>query len=222
MTPDSEIIVRGALPADIPGIVTLHVNLISDSASAVGGSFALGRYYRYLLQDTRCALFVASSNGLVVGFASLVDRQERALLRFFTHHALLAVVSLQKMLFSRSGIRYLKYKLKNELRGGKWGYAGPGDQNICELRSVAVSEAQQGRGTGRRMLAACIDEARSKEMRQMFAWISPDNVASQSLFRALGFREETRVQSGAGTDSILFSLTLSETGSSPHDSRSFR
>jgi ribosomal protein S18 acetylase RimI-like enzyme len=207
MTPHSDIIVRGALPADIPAIVSLHVIQISESVSAVGGSFALERYYRYLLQDQRCALFVASSNGLVVGFASVVDRQERVLLRFFTRHVLLGVVSLLKMLFSYSGIRYLKYKLKNEFRGGKWGDARPGDRNICELRSVAVSEAQQGRGIGRRMLTACIDEARSKGMRQMFAWVSPDNVASQRLFRALGFREEMKVQSGAGTDSILFSLT---------------
>jgi hypothetical protein len=42
----------------------------------------------------------------------------------------------------------------------------------------------------------------------MFAWTSPDNVAPQRLNRALGFREEMKVQSGAGTDSILFSLTL--------------
>lgn len=57
-------------------------------------------------------------------------------------------------------------------------------EDLAEIRSLAVSERSQGRGYGARLVATCLQEARSLKLRQVFTLsYLPD------FFRKLGFRE---------------------------------
>jgi phosphinothricin acetyltransferase len=62
-------------------------------------------------------------------------------------------------------------------------YAGVGEF------SVYIDESARGRGVGRALLAALIDEARQRGYWKLLSRIFPFNTASLALCRSLGFRE---------------------------------
>ncbi|MFO8014389.1 MAG: N-acetyltransferase [Phycisphaerae bacterium] len=53
---------------------------------------------------------------------------------------------------------------------------------LAEVKSLAVAEAAQGRGTGQRLVAACLEEARSLGIGRVFAL-----TLSPAFFERLGF-----------------------------------
>ncbi|MBI5902616.1 MAG: N-acetyltransferase [Deltaproteobacteria bacterium] len=55
--------------------------------------------------------------------------------------------------------------------------------DMCEIRSLAVSEDLRGRGIGRKLVTACLDEARSIGLRSVFAL-----TYQVGFFHRLGFR----------------------------------
>ena len=86
-------------------------------------------------------------------------------------------------------------------------YRGVGEE------SVYVSERARGRGAGRALLQAAIESARASGLWMLQAGIFPDNGASLTLHRALGFREvgvRERIGQldGAWHDVVLLELRL--------------
>jgi len=77
--------------------------------------------------------------------------------------------------------------------GGLEGYAcyGPieGTDNRFDLYWIAVSPTAQGKGLGRRLLAACVEDARKRGATHMFIDTSTrtDYAAARSLYKAQGF-----------------------------------
>ena len=65
-------------------------------------------------------------------------------------------------------------------------YAG-----VAEV-SVYVAAAARGRGVGRALLAALVDEAESNGISTLQAGIFPENIASIALHKGCGFREVGR------------------------------
>jgi amino-acid N-acetyltransferase len=68
------------------------------------------------------------------------------------------------------------------------GVAGASALHICsdemgEIRSLAVKDGFTGRGIGSRLVAACLDEARSLGMKKVFAL-----TYQEGFFRRLGFK----------------------------------
>lgn len=65
-----------------------------------------------------------------------------------------------------------------------------GTQNRFDLYWIAVSPATQGKGVGRRLLAATMDAARKFDATHMFIDTStrPDYAAARALYEALGFK----------------------------------
>ncbi|HTE18650.1 MAG TPA: N-acetyltransferase [Armatimonadota bacterium] len=55
--------------------------------------------------------------------------------------------------------------------------------HLAEIKSLAVDEGQQGRGYGKRIVSACIDEARELGLKQVFAL-----TYRPEFFARLGFR----------------------------------
>ena len=76
---------------------------------------------------------------------------------------------------------------------GLEGYAcyGPieGTDNRFDLYWIAVSPTAQGKGLGRRLLAACVEDARARGATHMFIDTSTrtDYAAARSLYKAQGF-----------------------------------
>lgn len=57
-------------------------------------------------------------------------------------------------------------------------------EDLAEVRSLAVAEEQSGRGVGRQLVQACIDEARQLGLNRVFAL-----TYQVDFFGKLGFRE---------------------------------
>lgn len=55
-------------------------------------------------------------------------------------------------------------------------------KKLAELRSLAVADTFRGAGLGRRLVAACVDRAREKNVLEVMAITS-----SEEFFRACGF-----------------------------------
>jgi L-amino acid N-acyltransferase len=81
------------------------------------------------------------------------------------------------------------YTCWSAFRGGE---RFPGYRQTVEL-TIHVTGDQHGRGVGRLLLTALIDEARRREVHVMVAAIDADNVASIAFHRAMGFTEVARM-----------------------------
>lgn len=57
-------------------------------------------------------------------------------------------------------------------------------EDLAEVRSLAVAQTEAGRGIGRRLVEACLDEARTLGLRRVFAL-----TYKPGFFEKLGFRE---------------------------------
>jgi [ribosomal protein S18]-alanine N-acetyltransferase len=81
----------------------------------------------------------------------------------------------------------------------------------AELESIAVAEASQRKGLGRRLFAALAAELRDAGIGEIFLEARASNTAALGLYQALGFRESgrrMRYYSDPAEDAILMSLRL--------------
>lgn len=88
--------------------------------------------------------------------------------------------------------------------------------------SIYIDQSQRGRGVGRQLLVALIDEATSRDFRQMIAVIEAGQLSSLVFHEALGFVEVGRMPSLAFKQeqwctAIFMQLALGEGGATPPD-----
>ena len=83
-------------------------------------------------------------------------------------------------------------------------YAG-----VAEV-SVYVAEIARGKGAGRALLGALIDEAERQGFWTLQAGIFPENLASIALHKALGFREVGRRERVGKLDGVWRDVVLLE------------
>ncbi len=57
-------------------------------------------------------------------------------------------------------------------------------EDLAEVRSLAVAEGQHGKGIGRKIVEACLEEARELEVRRVFAL-----TYQPEFFKRLGFED---------------------------------
>lgn len=62
-------------------------------------------------------------------------------------------------------------------------------EDLAEVRSLAVSEGQEGRGVGRRLVETCLEEARQLGLKKVFAL-----TYKERFFAKLGFQEIEKSQ----------------------------
>jgi len=109
-----------------------------------------------------------------------------------------------------------RYYLVAEDRTGICGYAGllaAGGQ--ADVLTIAVAVTRWGQGTGSRLLAALVGEARRRGCTEMFLEVRADNTRAQRLYKWWAF-DEIGVRRGyyqpSGTDAIVMRRDLT-TGS---------
>jgi ribosomal-protein-alanine N-acetyltransferase len=71
------------------------------------------------------------------------------------------------------------------------GYAGlraPIGARDADIQTIAIAEAARGRGYGRRLLTALLDEARRRDVREVFLEVRADNPVAEALYLSAGFR----------------------------------
>lgn len=79
-----------------------------------------------------------------------------------------------------------------EQAGRLIGYAGlralPGSRD-ADVQTIAVGEAARGRGRGRVLLRALLEEAARRRVREVFLDVRADNPVAQALYASEGFAE---------------------------------
>jgi len=94
------------------------------------------------------------------------------------------------------------------------GYAGlraPDGANDGDIQTIALAETARGRGTGRALLAALLEQASLRGVRNVFLDVRADNPVAQKLYASEGFREiGTRLNYYAadGVDAIVMQLDV--------------
>jgi [ribosomal protein S18]-alanine N-acetyltransferase len=71
-------------------------------------------------------------------------------------------------------------------------YAGllaPGGSGQGDIQTIAVDAAARGRGLGRALMHALIDEARRRAATELFLEVRADNPVARALYESLGFAE---------------------------------
>lgn len=81
------------------------------------------------------------------------------------------------------------YTCWSNFRGGR---RFPGYRHTAEL-TVHVDGEQHGRGVGRALLTALIEEARRRDVHVLVAGVDADNRSSIAFHEAMGFREVARM-----------------------------
>jgi ribosomal-protein-alanine N-acetyltransferase len=94
------------------------------------------------------------------------------------------------------------------------GYAGlraPAGANDADIQTIALAESARGRGAGRSLLTALLDQASLRGVRHVFLDVRADNPVAQKLYLSEGFQViGTRVNYYAadGVDAIVMQLDV--------------
>lgn len=95
------------------------------------------------------------------------------------------------------------------------GYAGlraPKGAKDADIQTIAIAEAFRGRGRGRMLLTAMLEEAVRRGVREVFLEVRADNPVAQALYASEGFAEvgrRARYYQPDGVDAIVMALELS-------------
>ncbi len=191
--PELRIRVGGA--DDATGAAVLHAGQIAEGFLPSLGPRFLRRLYRRIALDPQSFLLVAGGTRATAGFiAGSVD--VGSLYRSFAlHDGLVAgAVALPRL------VRGWRPALETQ----RHGVAGPAG---AELLAVAVDPAWQGRGVGRRLVDAFLDELRRRGVGEANVVVAATNGTAQSLYRSAGFRLEQEFELHPGTTSLLMHWT---------------
>lgn len=100
-------------------------------------------------------------------------------------------------------------------RGGRIeGYAGlraPAGSKDADIQTIALTASARGRGTGRAIFEALLEQASLRGVRNVFLDVRDDNTVAQSLYASEGFREigrRTKYYAADGVDAIVMQLDL--------------
>jgi ribosomal-protein-alanine acetyltransferase len=72
------------------------------------------------------------------------------------------------------------------------GYAGllcPEGAGDGDIQTIAVAHAERGKGVGRALMTALLEEADRRRARQVFLEVRADNPVAHSLYLSLGFED---------------------------------
>jgi [ribosomal protein S18]-alanine N-acetyltransferase len=75
------------------------------------------------------------------------------------------------------------------------GYAGlraPRNATDADIQTITIAEAFRGRGRGRMLLAALLEEAGRRRVREVYLEVRADNPVAQALYTSEGFAEVGR------------------------------
>jgi ribosomal-protein-alanine N-acetyltransferase len=84
----------------------------------------------------------------------------------------------------------------------------------AEVQTIAVADGSQGRGLGRELLAALVDEARSRGCATLMLEVLHDNAIAIGLYESVGFEVFGRRRDyyAPGADAVLMRLRLNGEG----------
>lgn len=94
------------------------------------------------------------------------------------------------------------------------GYAGlraPAGASDGDVQTIALAESARGRGAGRALLVALLEQAALRDVRHVFLDVRDDNPVAHALYVSEGFREIGRranYYAADGVDAIVMQLDV--------------
>ncbi|MGQ0832870.1 MAG: GNAT family N-acetyltransferase [Microthrixaceae bacterium] len=183
--------IRPAEPADAPLVAVLHASEISEGFLSLLGEAFLTRLYRRVHADRGSFVLVASeSTGSVVGFVAVSERTGRLYRAFLVRDGLAAAL--------RAAPRIAAHPRK-VLETLRHGITSDDDREGAEILAIAVAQRARGRGLGRLLVAAAIDELRARGVAHAHVVTASRNAAARRTYEACGFESMSTVEVHRGT-----------------------
>ncbi len=184
---------REAVRRDHRAIAALHVGSITSGfLSSLGRPF-LGLLYRSLIESERGRVIVAVDEGRVIGFVAGTSDTGAFYKEFVRRRFLAAGWRLVPALFRPAAWRQVWETFR---------YGGHDTRARAELLSMAVAPSARGRGVGRALVDALLEEARSAGVRGMTVVVGADNAAAIKLYESAGFGDPVRIEVHRGFPSL--------------------
>jgi ribosomal protein S18 acetylase RimI-like enzyme len=180
---------------DAGWVAALHASQISEGFLSFLGPRFLEHLYRRIALFEHSFLLVAQSEGGPAGFIAGSTDVSGLYRSFLWHDGVKAALGVAGRLLA--GWR----RVIETLRHGSAGGTGVG--RGAELLAVAVDSSQQGRGEGRQLVGAFLDEVGNRGLKAAHVVVGADNAGAVSLYERAGFVTVDRFELHPGTESLL-------------------
>ena len=180
---------------DAGSAAVLHASQISEGFLSFLGPRFLEHLYRRIALSDQSFLVVAHSEGGPAGFIAGSTDVSGLYRSFLWHDGVKAALGAAGRLLA--GWR----RVFETLRHGSAGGTGVG--RGAELLAVAVDPSQQGRGVGRQLVGAFLDEVGNRGLTAAHVVVGADNAGAVSLYEQAGFMTVDRFELHPGTESLL-------------------
>lgn len=186
-----DVVIRRAERSDADRLAELHATRIVEGFLPRLGPRFLSRLYRRLVVSPDGFAVVAVRDGRVVGFAAGATDLGRVYRSFVVHDGLVAGLGAAPRIVGswRRVLETLRYPTSTD------------DLPEAEILSVAVDVDAAGRGIGRRLLSASLDELTGRGARAAKVVAGADNRAALALYTQAGFTVRKQIEVHAGTAS---------------------
>ena len=178
MVPEESIEIRPAARGDLPAIAELHKRMIGSGFLSTLGSGFLALLYRAMLDSPECRVFVAVSEGDVVGFIAGARDTGRFYRQFIRRHFIEAAWRVLSSLLRRGALRRVYEILR---------YGDTEPRAAAELLSMAVAPRARRRGVGLGLVRELLDWAMQSGISSMKVVVAVDNASATKLYKRSGF-----------------------------------
>ena len=202
--------VRNATPDDVPGLVTIHQKAFSKFFLTQMGSEFLRKYYSLVLTYHSGIILVSEGQNELRGFAcGFVDPAEFYRLMWHTKFAF-ALPVLSALVRHPSLITKVLYGVRRIHRpAAEW------PPRSCELSSIAVAPEASGNGSGKSLIRAFLEQARSMDSHCVYLTTDADgNDAVNAFYRNAGFQHTRRFMQREGRWMNEYVINGQESGDS--------
>ncbi len=181
-------VVRSATVSDLAGIVAIHQKAFNQFFLTRMGSGFLQRYYELVLNYYSGIVLVSerhgSINGFVCGFADPAEFY-RSMWRNRLRFVLPALAALLRHPSLGANVIHAVRRIQTS--------ATQGSRLSCELSSIAVIPEASGRGVGRTLVEAFLDQSWDKQAECVYLTTDAEgNGAANALYRDIGFQHSRR------------------------------
>lgn len=184
-------VIRPADRGDAPRLARLHVEEIgSGFLSRLGFGFI--RLLYDALIDWEEGVVLVADTGQVSGFAAGVVDTGRFYRYFVRRHGFRASVMVTPYLMRPSAVRMAFETLGYGTRAHRAG----------ELLSIAVDPTARGRGVGRSLASALLEEMEDRGLEEVKVVVGADNGTAIRLYESLGFEKQLEIEVHAGERSL--------------------
>ncbi len=181
-------VVRSATVSDLAGIVAIHQKAFNQFFLTRMGSEFLRRYYELVLNYRSGIVLVSERHGIINGFVcGFADPAEfyRSMWRNRVRFALPALAALLRHPSLGANVIHAVRRIQTS--------ATQGSRVSCELSSIAVIPEASGKGVGRTLLEAFLDQSWAKQAENVYLTTDADgNGAANALYRDMGFQHSRR------------------------------